>query len=102
MLCVVTEDTDRVIGERRLATLSELASLLAAVRTEPEVLAAIERGLATNRRDVPFALVWLFDGEARPPRLACATGISHDHALATPASDVVARILAGAPHVDVD
>ena len=43
MLCVVTEDTDRVIGERRLVTLRELAALLAAVRTEPDVLAAIER-----------------------------------------------------------
>ncbi len=38
MLCVVTEDTERVIGERRLATLRELAVVLAAVRTEPEVL----------------------------------------------------------------
>ena len=75
MLCVVTEDTDRVIGERRLATLRELAVLLAAVRTEPEVLGAIERGLATNQRDLPFAIAWLFDAEAKRARLACATGI---------------------------
>ena len=51
------------IGERRLGTLRELASLLAAVRTEPDVLAAIEQGLATNQRDLPFAIVWLFDAE---------------------------------------
>ena len=70
MLCVVTEDTDRVIGERRLGTLRELASLLAAVRTEPDVLAAIERGLATNARDIPFAIVWLFDAEGQRARLA--------------------------------
>ena len=72
MLCVVTEDTERVIGERRLATLRELAVVLAAVRTEPDVLAAIERGLATNQRDLPFAVVWLFDAEAQRARLACA------------------------------
>jgi hypothetical protein len=45
MLCVVTEDTERVIGERRLATLQRLASELAAARAEPDVCAAIERGL---------------------------------------------------------
>ncbi len=110
MLCVVTEDTDRVIGERRLATLRELASLLAAVRTEPEVLAAIERGLATNQRDLPFAIAWLFDAEAKRARLACATGIAREHRIAIPEIDIAslppmhpaAQILAGAPHVTVD
>jgi signal transduction histidine kinase/DNA-binding response OmpR family regulator len=110
MLCVVTEDTDRVIGERRLTTLRELAALLGAVRTEPEVLAAIERGIATNQRDLPFALAWLFDTEAMRARLACATGIARDHRLATPDIDLAglppdhpaARILAGVPHVTID
>jgi hypothetical protein len=41
MLCVVIEDTERLIGERRLATLQNHASELAAVRTEPNVCAAI-------------------------------------------------------------
>ena len=103
MLCVVTEDTDRVIGERRLAALGELASRIAAVRTEPEVLEAIECGLAANQRDLPFAIVWLLDGETtKPPRLACATGIPRDHALAEPPPDAVARILGGAPHVTIE
>ena len=67
MLCVVTEDTERVIGERRMATLRELASLLSSVRTEPDVLAAIERGLAGNQRDMPFAIVYLFEPDAIAP-----------------------------------
>ena len=38
MLCVVSEDTGRVIGERRMATLRDLGSDLTAVRTEQETL----------------------------------------------------------------
>ena len=110
MLCVVTEDTDRVIGERRLGTLRELASLLAAVRTEPDVLAAIERGLATNARDIPFAIVWLFDAEGQRARLASTTGITREHRMAVPEIDIadvapdhpVARILGGLSHATID
>ena len=110
MLCVVTEDTDQVIGERRLGTLRELASLLAAVRTEPDVLAAIERGLATNARDIPFAIVWLFDAEGQRARLASTTGITREHRMAVPEIDIadvapdhpVARILGGLSHATID
>ena len=54
MPCVVTEDTARIIGGRRLATLRELAVLLAAARTRPEVLRLIEGPLANNLGDLPF------------------------------------------------
>jgi signal transduction histidine kinase/DNA-binding response OmpR family regulator len=109
MLCVVTEDTERVIGGRRMATLRELASWLAAVRTEPEILAAIERGLAMNRRDMPFAIAWLFEQDGKRARLACVSGIAADHPMAMaafnldamPATHAAARILAGEPHVTI-
>jgi hypothetical protein len=45
MLCVVTEETERVVGERRLTTLSRLAGRLASARAEPEVLDAIKEGM---------------------------------------------------------
>ncbi len=107
MLCVVTEDTERVIGERRMATLRELASLLSSVRTEPDVLAAIERGLAANQRDMPFAIVYLFEPDGHRARLACTSGIAADHPMAAielnmsqlPATHPASRILAGEPHV---
>jgi signal transduction histidine kinase/DNA-binding response OmpR family regulator len=107
MLCVVTEDTERVIGERRMATLRELASLLSSVRTEPDVLAAIERGLAANQRDMPFAIVYLFEPDGHRARLACTSGIAEDHPMAAieldmsrlPATHPASRILAGEPHV---
>ena len=37
LICVVTEETERVIGERRLETLSTLASSLLAIRTREEI-----------------------------------------------------------------
>src|SRR5579871_2243228 len=45
MLCVVTEVTERTVGERRLSLLTTLGTQLAAARSEAEVAAAIETGL---------------------------------------------------------
>ena len=56
MLCVVTEETERVIGERRLATLRTMAAQLASTNRENEVLAAIETQLGANQRDLPVEL----------------------------------------------
>ena len=107
LLCVVTEETERVIGERRLTTLRELAAELAAVRTEANVLQAIERGLGNNPRDLPFTATWLFDNDGQQAHLACVTGITRGHPLANqevavatvPEDHPLRRVLAGEPHV---
>jgi PAS domain S-box-containing protein len=78
MLCVVSEDTEQVIGERRMATLRDLGSDLSVVRTEEEILRFTDRQLAQNRRDLPFTLTYLFDG-AGGARLAGCSGLSSDH-----------------------
>jgi PAS domain S-box-containing protein len=76
MLCVVTEDTEQVIGERRLKTLRELAA-----RTTEEAKSAKEaceiaaRMLAGNPQDLPFALMYLLDPDSKAARLAGATGL---------------------------
>ena len=75
MLCVVTEETTRAIGERRLALLHELAADLAGAHTEREVCAGIERNLGSQPRDVPFTLTYLFDEDGRSAQRLCATGI---------------------------
>ncbi|MFF8670174.1 SpoIIE family protein phosphatase [Streptomyces sp. NPDC015242] len=77
MLCVVSEDTDRVIGERRMATLRDLGSDPSVIRTEREVLAFTGRQLERNRRDLPFTLTYLF--EEGTARLSAATGIPAGH-----------------------
>ncbi len=73
MLCVVSEDTDRVIGERRLATLRDLGAGIAGVRTEAELLSAARVHLGSDPMSLPFALVYLYD-EHGSPRLAAASG----------------------------
>ncbi|MFJ1730639.1 SpoIIE family protein phosphatase [Streptomyces sp. NPDC088254] len=84
MLCVVSEDTERVIGERRMATLRDLGSDPSVVRTEQEVLAFAGRQLSRNPYDLPFTLTYLFqpDGSAR---LASVSGLPAGHR-AAPAS----------------
>ncbi|CPR12830.1 PAS/PAC sensor hybrid histidine kinase [Mycobacterium bohemicum DSM 44277] len=87
MLCVVSEDTDQVIAERRLATLRDLGSDPTAVRTEDQMLAFATRQLGLNKRDLPFALIYLFgpDGDAR---LGGVSGIESDHPLAVALPDL--------------
>jgi signal transduction histidine kinase len=84
-LCVVTEETDRVIGERRLKTLRSLAGELNKTITEEEVVSCIARCLGENQKDLPFTLLYLFTEDGNEARLACQTGIAEHHA-AAPAS----------------
>ena len=81
LLCVVTEETDRLIGERRVQTLRELSSALARTNTEDQVLQAVSGQLELNKKDLPFALTYLFD-EAGNARLASSSGIAAGHPVA--------------------
>ncbi|GIM93695.1 SpoIIE family protein phosphatase [Paractinoplanes toevensis] len=79
MLCVVSEETERVIGERRMATLRDLGSDPSAIRTEHEMLAFASAQLGRNRRDLPFTLTYMFDGsDGTDVRLAASTGIADE------------------------
>jgi signal transduction histidine kinase len=63
MFCVVTEDTTRVIGERRLAKLRELGKHIGANHGTDVVWRALEKATATDARDLPFSLAYAV-GEA--------------------------------------
>ena len=78
MLCVVSEDTHQVIGERRMATLRLLGSDPSVLRTEEESLGFHHRQLDKNLRDLPFTLTYLFD-EGGDARLAGTSGIAAGH-----------------------
>ncbi len=78
MLCVVSEETERVIGERRLATLRDLGSDPTAVRTEAEVVDAACRHLANASQLVPFTLIYRYE-EDGTARLAGTAGLDADH-----------------------
>jgi signal transduction histidine kinase len=87
-LCVVTEETDRVIGERRLKTLRSLAGELTKTITEEEVVDCIARCLGDNQKDLPFALLYLFSEDGKEARLACQTGMWDGHAAAPESIDL--------------
>ena len=53
MLCVVTEDTERVLGERRMATLHRVASAMADAHTHERAAARLERAAGRERRGSP-------------------------------------------------
>jgi signal transduction histidine kinase len=80
-LCVVTEETDRVIGERRLKTLRSLAGELSKTITEEDVVSCIARCLGENQKDLPFTVLYLFTENGKEARCACQTGMAeHDPA----------------------
>jgi signal transduction histidine kinase len=69
VFCIVTETTGRVVGERRLALLNELAACTAGARTPREACVRTIDTIAANPQDIPFALAYL-DGELQ----ACTPG----------------------------
>ena len=78
MLCVVSEDTERVVAQRRMATLRELGSDPSVARTERQMLDFAASQLARNPYDLPFTLTYLF-GDDSDVRLAGASGITPGH-----------------------
>jgi signal transduction histidine kinase len=78
LLCVVIEDTVRVLGERQLGALSKLAAELAGAITQEDVYAGIERGV-DGEKDLPCTLTYLFDDTGKELRLVAKTGFEADH-----------------------
>src|SRR5690242_12321700 len=79
LFCAVTEDTQRVIGERRLALLHEVATSMAEARAPVQACAAAARCLANARRDLPFSLFYLMEQDGRTLRRVSQDGIEESH-----------------------
>ncbi|WP_221089438.1 ATP-binding protein [Deinococcus aquaedulcis] len=102
MLCVVTEETERVVGERRLRVLGRLSAQLNEARRTAEVMDAVRVGLEAEAHDLPFALIYL-PAEDGTLRCALRFGLPDHHPLAPdqlpPEGDsgpwAVAAVLAG-------
>jgi signal transduction histidine kinase len=75
VLATVHEITEKVIGERRVVILRDLAARAADAKTAEEACSIAARVLSNHPKDVPFALLYLIDGEHREARLAGATGV---------------------------
>src|SRR5579871_2242864 len=80
LMCVVIEETERIITERRLAVVREFSARLAGSNATPDVMDAMRAALPTVARDLPFTLTYLFDDDAPTVRLAAQTGFPEGHA----------------------
>ena len=79
LLAVVAETTGRVEGERRLATLRDLARRAADATTAEAACADAAAVLEQNPMDVPFALIYLLEPDGTRARLVARSGIPSDH-----------------------
>ena len=77
--CIVTETTERVIGERRMTLLKELAERNTTARSERDACTLAAETLAANPHDVTFALTYV-GGEL----LACTPQAQEKLAAAQP------------------
>jgi signal transduction histidine kinase/CheY-like chemotaxis protein len=76
IICANTDDTKRVIGERQLALLRELAAGTTDARTHEEACERSAAALATNPRDLPFSLLYMAQPQSDELVLCGASGIA--------------------------
>ena len=75
VFCPVIETTEKVIGERRLRTLRDLAARCKGADSEESAYQAAATVLAANPQDVPFALIYRVDDRDSTARLKAVAGI---------------------------
>jgi PAS domain S-box-containing protein len=81
ILCAITDDTARIIGERQRQLLCELTARAADARSLGDTLRLAAEALATDPRDLPFAAIYLSGDASAALELAATAGIARGHAL---------------------
>jgi len=81
VLVAVLETSDRVISDRRLRTVSDIAMQVATARSEESIFERLASTLSRNPYDVPFAALYLRDGDSLWQ--AFCTGLDSGGALAS-------------------
>lgn len=82
IICANTDDTQRIIGERQLALLRELAAKTADARTFEQACTLSAKCLETNPYDLPFAMIYLVDADRQGMVLTGSCGIEPGHEIA--------------------
>jgi PAS domain S-box-containing protein len=82
VFCPVIETTEKVIGERRLRTLRDLAARCKGAASENAVYKAAAEVLGTNPQDVPFALIYRVEDSLTGADLKAVAGIPPQSAAA--------------------
>ncbi|MBN8228759.1 response regulator [Corallococcus macrosporus] len=78
VLVTLTETTGRVLGERRLRTLRDLAARTGAVKREQDAWREAAAALETNGFDIPFALLYRQGDAGQGLELVATTGWGQD------------------------
>jgi len=84
VLGTVNEITEQVIGARRLRILSEFGSRLGEAKTAGHACQQAAAVLERHPKDVPFALLYLFDEASGKLRLAAGAGLGKASQVAPP------------------
>ncbi|MGA7803271.1 response regulator, partial [Bradyrhizobium sp.] len=84
IFCANTDDTQRVIGERQLSLLRELASSAAGARSVREACEQSAGALATDLLDLPFAMIYMIEPRTGEAHLVALSGIAPDHPAVEP------------------
>jgi signal transduction histidine kinase len=79
VLATVHEITAKVIGERRLALLRDLAGRATEGRTADEACSIAAETLRQYPKDLPFSLIYLLDAERKHAHLVASAGVPNDH-----------------------
>lgn len=82
VFCACTEETPRVLGRRRLATLQALADRSNQAKADVDACKVAAAELSRNASDLPFALLYLLSDDGWSLHLAGHSGLEAD----TPAS----------------
>jgi hypothetical protein len=69
MFCACQETTEKVVGERRLKTLRELAAQATTAKSDQEACEMAMKTLSDNPFDLPFALLYLSRGNQHQAQL---------------------------------
>jgi signal transduction histidine kinase/CheY-like chemotaxis protein len=85
IICANTDDTQRVVGQRQLTLLRELAAGTANILDWQEICRRATAALAADPHDLPFALIYMAEPGADTLALVATAGMPDGHA-AAPAS----------------
>jgi PAS domain S-box-containing protein len=79
IFCANSDDTQRIISERQLSVLGDLAARTADARTWEEACRLTALSLATDPKDICFALIYAVDDTRKTAILAGSNGIEAGH-----------------------
>lgn len=79
IICANTDDTQRIIGERRVALLRELASSTSEARTWLDACRLGSQALASDPQDICFALIYIVNEARTELVLSSALSIAAEH-----------------------